>query len=162
MEDPAYDSGVKSDSITAMFQSIVNVSKGKSPHILVPVPIDNIAPTTYIRFCSKTEHHPEPLRFQSKGSQSRRSQSYALSNGPISAPSIAEVAVEIPVEGSVHDDIMSTIDDFDTLSIMTDVVPDMPDIQDPEISSPVQEDTPEDNPIPLTIEPPRRRRRAIS
>jgi hypothetical protein len=159
MDDPAYIHGVRSESITAMFQSIVDVSKGKSPHILVPVPIGMIAPATHIHFRGRSENHLEPLRFRSRNSQSRRSYSRSLSNGVDGDLPTEEIVFESFNQNDIHDEIMSTIDDFDTLSVVSDVIVEAEILQAP---SPVHEDTSENANVELNTEPPRRRRRVIS
>lgn len=180
MEDPAYTNGVRSESIVEMFQSVTDVFKGKSSYILLPVPMDKIAPATHISFHSRKAQHPKPLSFSSKAPQSRRSYGYSLSSGSSIAPSIAESQGHLPLRrsdtDSTHDEIMSTIENFATMSIAEcdddDVVIDdtIPETV-PEPPATVRDNTaeiPQENPAndnTIDVEPPapvvRRRGRRV-
>jgi hypothetical protein len=104
MEDPAYRSGVNSESIVSMLRSISDVLNGKASYIVVPEPIDRIAPTTHISFYTPEDQYPEPLRTTSSSIQSRRSYSYSLSN-----PSQNVSYVETPTMDGELSDIHSEI-----------------------------------------------------
>ena len=122
MNDPAYRNGVTPDSIIEMMQSVTNVLKGKSSYILVPVPIDNIAPATHISFRTKKTFHPKPLVPQSGASRSRRSYAYSLSSGSTTMQPIVNSQNQDSVAStdteSIQDEIMSTIEDFASMSVV--------------------------------------------
>lgn len=83
MSDPAYDSGVKADSIIDMLDDIHNVYIGESKYVRIPQPIDGIAPADTMKFSTSSKSRPESLlrsNIDSKNSSiSRRTLSHRLS-----------------------------------------------------------------------------------
>jgi hypothetical protein len=167
MEDPAYKSGVKADSVVSMFRSFTDVLEGKTPYILAPTPTDSIPPVTHINFYPDRSQHPNPLNTHSTGYRSRRLHSYNMSNAPSSISSIANSILE-GSEGSsrhsemdsVHDEIMSAIDGL--ASSVSQVEEDIPEsfVED-QIQVEVGHDsvTPRESISPVL--PQRRRRRVV-
>lgn len=171
MDDPAYKNGVTSESVVQMIQSVADVLRCKASHVLAPVPIDRIAPATHISFHPKKGSYPEPLRLGSKPTRSRRSQAYSLSSGSSTVSSIPESRDEestiITDRDSTHDEIMSTINDFTSLSVIgSDDNFTMEPVTVEDTNSILHDDIPEEPPAVATNEsttnpsvPQRRRRR---
>lgn len=84
MNDPAYDRGVRTDSIIDMMADLGSVILGNTNYIRAPDPIEGIAPVTHIAFKTDSPMAPADLSIASNGSSkksvSRRSQSYNVSH----------------------------------------------------------------------------------
>ena len=80
LSDPAYDGGIRADSVVEMVTDMGHVFLGTKHYILAPEPIDGIAPVTHIAFRDDSLMAPESLEIKSRKSAnksvSRRSQLY--------------------------------------------------------------------------------------
>jgi hypothetical protein len=91
MNDPAYDGGVRSDSVVEMVTDMGQVFLGMKQYISAPEPIDGIQPVTHISFKDNSLVAPQSLEIKPRGSSkkhiSRRSQLYNESRSGVTPPS---------------------------------------------------------------------------
>ena len=94
LSDPAYDNGIRSDSVVDMVTDIGHVFLGVKHYICAPEPIDGISPVTHIAFKDESLMIPDSLEIKprktGKGEKkriSRRSQSYNESRPSSMMPS---------------------------------------------------------------------------
>lgn len=84
MMDPSFDNGLDRDSVVDMVYDISKVYLNNMDFVTAPRPIEGAGPSTHIKFRGDCDYIPEDLEINkkrsSKGSVSRRSQSYNVRN----------------------------------------------------------------------------------